>query len=310
MDSALKQRLLGAAVLIALLIIFVPMFLGSSPPKEASAIQNVDIPPEPERKFETRTLPVESSKPAIPAAPKPSTDDKVATVDTKASASFEAPDAKAPDKAPTASATTAPAAPAASETKTAADAAKPAVVDATPAPTSPGGRFSVNLGVYADQGHADALVAKLKKAGFAAYSEATEYQGKSAQRVRVGPYADRSAAESARLKIKRDEPKLPSSVSESAQQPAADAPATAIAANRAGGWAVQLGAFKSEAEAAKLRDRVHGAGVAAFAERTGNGDQALWRVRAGPYADRTGAETARATLKAKMQVEGMIVTQP
>jgi len=145
MDSALKQRLLGAAVLIALLIIFVPMFLGSSPPKEASAIQNVDFPPEPERKFETRTLPVESSKPAIPAAPKPSTDDKVATVDTKASASFEAPDAKAPDKAPTASATTAPAAPAASETKTAADAAKPAVVDATPAPTSPGGRFSVNL---------------------------------------------------------------------------------------------------------------------------------------------------------------------
>ncbi len=308
MDSALKQRLLGAAVLIALLIIFVPMFLGSSPPKEASTIQNLDFPPEPERKFETRTLPVESSTPANPAARKPSADDKVATVDTKAPATFEAPDAKAPDKAPAASST--PPAPAATEIKTAADAAKPAPVDAAPAPTSPGGRFSVNLGVYADQGHADALVAKLKKAGFAAYSEATEYQGKSAQRVRVGPYADRAAAESARLKIKQDEPKLPSSVSESAQQPAADAPATAIAANKAGGWAVQFGAFKSEAEAAKLRDRVHGVGVAAFAERTGNGDQALWRVRAGPYADRTGAETARATLKAKMQVEGMIVTQP
>ena len=58
MDSGLKQRLLGAAVLIALAIIFVPMFLGNAPPRETSAIQNLDIPPLPERKFETRTLPV------------------------------------------------------------------------------------------------------------------------------------------------------------------------------------------------------------------------------------------------------------
>jgi DedD protein len=314
MDSALKQRLLGAAVLIALLIIVVPMFLGSSPPKEASAIQNLDIPPLPERKFETRTLPVETSTPANPAPPKTSAGDKVATVDTRAPATFEAPDAKTPDKVATAGATTAPppaSAAAAAETKPATDAAKPAPVQAPPAAaTSPGGRFSVNLGVYADQGHADALVAKLKKAGYAAYSETTEYQGKTAQRVRVGPYADRAAAESARLKIKQGEPKLPSSVTESAEQPTADAPATAIAANKAGGWAVQLGAFKSEAEAAKLRDRVHGVGVAAFADRTGSGDQALWRVRAGPYADRAGAELARTTLKAKLQVEGMIVTQP
>ena len=78
MDSALNTRLLGVAVLIALLIIFVPMFLGSSPPKEASAIQNLDIPPLPERKFRpTRTIcrPVESSgdaQVANPAASKPS----------------------------------------------------------------------------------------------------------------------------------------------------------------------------------------------------------------------------------------------
>ena len=186
----------------------------------------------------------------------------------------------------------------------------PAATEKAPAPSAPGGRFNVNLGIYADQGHADALVAKLKKSGFAAYSESTQYQGKAAQRVRVGPYADRAAAESARLRIKQGEPKLPSSVTESAEQPTADAPATAIAANKAGGWAVQLGAFKSEAEASKLRDRVRGVGVAAFVDRTGSGDQALWRVRAGPYADRAGAEAARSTLKAKVQNEGMIVTQP
>jgi DedD protein len=169
----------------------------------------------------------------------------------------------------------------------------------------------VNLGIYADQAHAEALTAKVKKLGFTAYSEPTEYQGKSAQRVRVGPFEDRAAAESARLKIKESEPKVPSSVTEAAgAQPAADAPATAVAANRAGGWAVQLGAFKSEAEANKLRDRARAISVATFVDRSGTGDQTLWRVRAGPYADRAGAESARATLKQKLQTEGVIVTQP
>src|SRR5258705_13992325 len=88
MDSGLKQRLLGAAVLVALAIIFVPMFLGNAPPKPDSAIQNLDIPPLPERKFETRTLPVEPPSPPGSAAP-PATapvksSDKLPTVDTKA----------------------------------------------------------------------------------------------------------------------------------------------------------------------------------------------------------------------------------
>ncbi len=318
MDSALKQRLLGAAVLIALAIIFVPMFLGNSPPKEASAIQNLDIPPLPDHKFETRTLPVEAATTPGAAAARPqataTADDKVVAVDTRAPSTFEAREAKPGEvqtAAPTASAKPTSAAPA-PESKPAAATAKPAAVEgsAQSVTTSPGGRFNVNLGIYADQGHADALVVKLKKEGFAAYSESADYQGKPAHRVRVGPYADRAAAESARLRIKQGEPKLPSSVSESSEQPVADAPAGAIASNRAGGWAVQLGAFKSEAEANKLRDRVRGAGIAAFAERNGSGDQILWRVRAGPYADRPGAEAARATIKAKLQSDGMVVTQP
>src|SRR5215471_2050156 len=100
MDSGLKQRLLGAAVLIALAIIFVPMFLGNSPPHETSAIQNLDIPPLPERKFETRTLPVDSAKPApAPGPATPASPDKILTVDTRAPATCEAPD-KPADKAP------------------------------------------------------------------------------------------------------------------------------------------------------------------------------------------------------------------
>jgi DedD protein len=315
MDSALKQRLLGAAVLIALAIIFVPMMLSNAPPKQASTTESLAIPPVPDRKFEIRTLPVESpsavtpapAAPTAPADPNKTDPNKIVTVDTHAQARVDAhpenntpppvaPNAPAPQTKPEAK----PATPAESKPQT----------PAAPSTAPPAGRFAVNLGVYADQAHADALVAKVKAQGESAYSESTEYQGKPALRVRVGPFADRAAAESARLKIKQFEPKVPSSVVESSEQPKTDAPATALPAPRAGGWAVQVGAFKSEAEANKVRDRLRTGGMAAFVDRNGGGDAVLWRVRAGPYVDRGGADGARATIKQKFQLDGNIVTQP
>lgn len=306
MDSALKQRLIGAAVLIALAVIFVPMFLGNAPPQPQNTTLNLDIPKPPDRDFQTRTLPVAGTESAPAPAANP---DKVVTVDTHAAPVVDAhPENAAPVPAKPAEAPKpVPVQPEAPKP------APPAVAPAAP-PSSAAteGRFAVHMGVYADRGHADALVAALKKRGFAAYDEVADYQGKSMQRVRVGPYADRAAAETARLKIKQAEPKVPSSVVElaAAAQPTADAPASALPANRAGGWAVQLGAFKSEAEANKLRDRLRAASFAGFVERAGTGDAVLWKVRAGPYADRAGADKARGDIDAKLKVKGMIVTQP
>jgi DedD protein len=296
MDPALKQRLLGAAVLIALAIIFVPMFLSNSPQKQESTTVNLDIPPAPDHKFETRTLPVAGpSAPVANTSAAPADPNKVVTVETNAPPQVDAhPEDQTP--APVAVTNTPkPPAPVKPEPETAAPAS---------------GRFAVNLGIYADQAHVNALIGKVKKLGFGAYSETTEYQGKPAFRVRVGPFADRAAAEAARLKIKQSEPKVPSSVVDSGEQPTADAPATAVASNRAGGWAVQLGAFKSEPEANKLRDRLRGANIASFVDKTGSGDAQLWRVRAGPYSDRSGADSARGAIKQKLKVDGMIVTQP
>jgi DedD protein len=300
MDSALKQRLLGAAVLIALAIIFVPMFLSNSPQKQESTTLNLDIPPAADHKFETRTLPV--AGPSAPVAnPQATPDDpnKIVTVDTHAPPKV---DEHPEDQTP-------PPVVASNTPKSASAPVKPVPAEPEPAGAATG-RYAVNLGIYADQGHVNSLIGRVKKLGFAAYSQPTEYQGKSALRVRVGPFADRAAAEAARLKIKQTEPKVPSSIVDSGEQPTADAPATAITSNRAGGWAVQLGAFKSEAEANKLRDRLRGAAIASFVDKSGSGDTTLWRVRAGPYADRGGADTARGTIKQKLKVDGMIVTQP
>jgi DedD protein len=303
MDSALKQRLLGAAVLIALAVIFVPMFLSNSPQQQENATRDLEVPPVAEHKFETRTLPVASPSAPIPAATSEDPN-KVVTVDTNAPPKV---DAHPEDETPPATASTTP---------------LPKPVVTPPKPTAPvetqqpsqvstaGGRFAINMGIYAEQTHANALVANVKKLGFPAYTESTDYQGKAATRVRVGPFADRAAAESARLKIKQSEPKVPSSIVDSGEQPTSDAPSSALASNRAGGWAVQLGAFKSEVEANKLRERLRGVSIASFVDKTGSGDAMLWRVRAGPYTDRSGADSARANIKQKLKVDGIIVTQP
>jgi DedD protein len=306
MDSALKQRLIGAAVLIALAVIFVPMFLGNAPPQPQNTTLNLDIPKPPDRDFQTRTLPVTGTESAAAPTANP---DKVVTVDTHATPVVDAhPGNSAPIPAKPAEAPKP--APAKPEPPKAVPPAAMPPASASSA-TGPEGRFAVHLGIYADRGHADALVAALKKRGFTAYDEATDYQGKAMQRVRVGPYADRAAAETARLKIKQAEPKVPSSVVElAAAAPTADAPASALPANRAGGWAVQLVAFKSEAEANKLRDRLRAASIAGFVERAGSGDTMLWKVRAGPYADRAGADKARGDIDTRLKVKGIIVTVP
>ena len=67
MEPALKQRLLGAVVLIALAIIFVPMILSSNGPNHESGTVDLEIPPAPNREFETRVLPVDPGVVMLPS---------------------------------------------------------------------------------------------------------------------------------------------------------------------------------------------------------------------------------------------------
>ena len=319
MDSALKQRLIGAAVLIALAIIFVPMLLSGPAPKQDNATVNLDIPPPPEREFQTRVVPADGGKaiqpvpkPAQPnATPMPGDSDKVTTVEAGKNPRVEvAPDAlpkPATPVKPVETASTKPAEVKPADTKPVDT--KP-VADTKPVPAAADGRFLVHLGVYGNAANAGNLTAAAKKLGLPSTSETIEVDGKPGTRVRLGPFANRAGAEAARLKFSQAEPKVPASIVETTPETAkTDAPATALAANRAGGWAVQLGAFKTQEEANKLRDKVKGAGFAVFVEGVGQGDAKLWRVRVGPEADRAGAEKARDQLKTKLALNGNVVTQ-
>ena len=305
MDLSLKQRLLGAAVLIALAVIFVPMFISGTAPQKSAEVETTSlaIPPAPDREFQQRVLPLEPPPETSP--PPAAAGDAVTTVDTGGAA---------PAVTPTQSAPVADATPPKPAEPTAPAAAEPPPVAATAPKPLPGqaadGRFFVHLGVYANARNAQDLVATLKKGGYPAFAEASEYQGKPAERVRVGPFADRAAAEASRLRIKQLKPALPGSVVQLAQDAAADAPASAVPATRAGSWAVQLGAFKAEDDAAKIRERLRKAGFTAFVDKVDSNGATLWRVRAGPEVDRGAADRLRSGIKDKLKLDGIIVTLP
>ncbi|MCB1734905.1 MAG: SPOR domain-containing protein [Gammaproteobacteria bacterium] len=57
MDPQLKQRLVGAAVLLSLAVIFLPLIL-SGPPPSATQVVRKEIPPEPNTEFESRVMPL------------------------------------------------------------------------------------------------------------------------------------------------------------------------------------------------------------------------------------------------------------
>ena len=64
MDKALKQRMVGASVLIALAVIVLPMLLGGRPEGENQQTRKIELPAQPpELSFETRRYPIGEQDP-------------------------------------------------------------------------------------------------------------------------------------------------------------------------------------------------------------------------------------------------------
>ncbi|MBV6791307.1 SPOR domain-containing protein [Xanthomonas euvesicatoria] len=348
MDTALKQRLIGAIVLVALAVIFLPMLVKGPAPSSGVADVPLEAPAAPANgEFETRELPLVT-----------------------------------PGNAPAGGALGMAGAPAPVQNNP--DAADLAAPSSTPsAPEVAAGNYAVNFGAYATSADADAVIARLKQAQLPGFSEKTQIDGRPAWRVRVGPYADQAQAESARLqavKVRSDvnaqvvtldanaaapapapavkpgssvaaasttAPTKTESLPPEPAKPVVAAPkpaevakpvpakpevtkpapakpelaakpepakpvATAPAAPAASavGFAVQLGAFGRAEDADALRDRVRAAGFSAFVEQVRTDKGALNRVRVGPVANRSDAEQLRAQVAAKVGISGMVRPHP
>ena len=340
MDTKLKQRLIGGAVLIALAVIFLPMLVHGPAPDSGVGDVSTRVPDAPAGKFETRELQLgpAAGQTALPA--------------------------------PAASAV-APAEPSAAANEAAADA--PARAAAVPAdPDVAAGQWAVSFGAYASARDADAVLSRLRQAGLEGFKEEAQLNGRQAWRVRVGPYPDRALAEAGRLqavRIRNDvnaqvialdagadaapaaasatarpapapavvpaatpavakatpEPTAPVEAKPTPRPAAASveppkvAPATPAAATPAPrpsapaasdvGFAVQLGAFASQAEAHALRDRLRAAGFSAIVQPVPTAKGTLNRVRVGPVATRAEAEQLKSRLAAGFG-NGNVVQHP
>ncbi len=326
MDPVLKKRLLGAVVLIALAVIFLPMLIKG--PAPGSGVSNVpmNVPKEPDGQFVEIPL-------ATPEA-----------VSSAGAVGMPAP---------------LPAPAAAGSTASAIDASVQ-----LPA-TAAAGDYAVNFGAYASQSDAETVAANLKKAGLPAYTATDAINGRTAVRVRIGNYGDRAQAEIVRLqalKVRNDvkatvvaldaTPDAPAPQPIAATSPAAPVPPVAstplpkpvpvkplappvetpkpaaaapapepvaakpkpasqtASAPVATGFAVQVGAFGAASTANALRDKARAAGLSAFVEQINTDHGVLNRVRVGPVATREQADALAVQVKAKLGVDGKVVPHP
>jgi cell division septation protein DedD len=287
------------------------------------------MPAAPDQAFETREVPLTLPAPEAPDGgvlgldPRPSAPDDpnaVATVDQTAlppartdvepepeDAPLAAVDAATglPEPAPSPSPTPAPVA----ATPTPPPAATPEPAPAPLPASTAGGRYMVNVGSFSNLANARVLADKLRSRGLPLSSESVDVGGKPAMRLRVGPYGDRTAAEAARLRVESVTGGPAAVVALDAAAPA-PAPARASTAPSVG-FAVQLGALSSEADANALRDRARAAGFVAFHQRVNTDRGAIWRVRVGPEADRAGADRLLEAVRSKLSLpEAYVVPHP
>ena len=203
MDNLVKQRVVGAVVLVALAVIFIPILLEG--PDDDAGPRSLDLPQPIEEMREGRIEPME---PVLVVPPEPVTtvvigedgtatlapDDTTAAV-PEASTSEAVPEPEAEAPSPAEAAPQADAAPE-PEPEAAPQASN------TPAPATAG--WVVQVGAFGQETNAIALRDRLRKAGHTAFVERVVVDAKAVYRVRVGPYVERSAAEAELTGLARD----------------------------------------------------------------------------------------------------------
>ena len=326
MESPLKQRLIGAAVLAALAIIFLPMLLKGPDVKEPDAAQvPLSMPAAPGQQFETRELPLDTPESTTPPG---------GVLGVPAAAPAPAASIVAPMPAPETALPPATAPAAAAPAAAAPTVATPAPTVTEPAKPEPAtvaaGNYAVNIGSFSKIDNANALVAKLRAAKLPVIAEHVKLGQVDALRIRLGPYADRTSAEAGRLRADElaggaSKVIVLDAIADSAPAPKpalilpttkpvttapAPVPKPAVAAPVVSGFAVQLAAPANEADANALRDRAHAAGFSAFVQRVETDAGVRFRVRVGPVTDRVAAEQLRDSVNAKLGSKGIIVPHP
>lgn len=299
MDKALKQRLVGAAILIALAVIFVPIWVGGPDQREDRG-DAIDLPEPRAVDREVRRLPLGESRqpreepdrssverlpddlPDPEGLPEVAIEPEPAEPEPEPEITEEPPEEASP--------------PSDLDEESVAETGEPAPAE---------GDWLVQVASFGSAESAADLSNRLEALGYSAVTDTVVRGETRLHRVRAGPFASQSDAELARSRIGGEIAGVqPAVVSIGGAAPAAG---TAPAGGR---YAVQVGVFAREENATQLRERLTGRGFTAFVDSETGAGRTTWRVRVGPVMERAEAERLRDRLQAEANVEGMIVSHP
>jgi DedD protein len=331
MDIALKQRLVGASVLIALAVVVLPMLLGGRPDDGGSETQKIELPPQPsELDFQTRRYPLGDTpatprpKQAVPEQPEsarqaeprlaapPAGEDggaspgDVAHVEIKprefedALPAAETPDAAGPGTEPVADVGGADASVAADAPDQASDAGE-ALAPADAA----GGRYIVQVASFGSVDNARRLAGTLRGYGYDVMSDTVASDVGTLHRVRVGPFDTVPDANAAVGRLRNQVSGVKPRVMDLRPDQAAQVTAPADPLVR---WVVQVGSFSSADNADKLVERLRGERLTAFKEAVTSSGSTIFRVRAGPFAEREEAIRVSGLIKERLALDGVVMS--
>lgn len=273
MERPVKERLVGAAVLMAAAIILIPEML-SGPDREPAEqqAQSDESSEGGQGPIKTYTIDLNQSPGALPPSAAEQTDNRAPPPEEMPSPSTAPPSESpsTPDELPVPEPQTSP--------ESVAVAPPEPAAEQTPAPQP-----------------------RQSEPTPAVVAEAPRPEPRPEPRSEPPPRQVAAQPARAEAPPAKTETSPPRPVASAPAAPKSAAPAATTTATSTGrGWAVQLGSYSSEATAQRLMNEWRAKGHSAFVMPVNSGGKTLYRVRIGPTKDRVASEAALKAVKASI----------
>jgi DedD protein len=287
MDKALKQRLVGASVLILLAVIVLPMLLSGQQGSQQET-RNIEVPPKPsELSFETRRFPVggqDGTSPSVVEKPVPN---------ESGAMDMDAGDSVSQAVVPPSQATPE------SDTDDPEGSESAEAIDVAP------GRYLVQVASFSTTANANRLAKRLEEDGMPVLMDTVETAAGRLHRVRVGPFDLEAGAQSAVGELRTRIPDLNPRVLD--LRPDETAPVTEPS-DPLVRWVVQAGSFAAAENAESLVTRLRAGGYTAYSAVVTGANGTAYKVRVGPVIERQSAVELANRLRADLQIDGLVLS--
>jgi len=178
MEKTLKERIIGATVLVTVVVLIVPVFLDGPPADGDTISEVVPLPGQSAQRMQTIVLDRDRKEP-VPSPSLAAPERHEQTIATTATPQKSAP-AKQDTERP-----------------------EPIAVSPLLSAGSATGMWAVQLGSFSNTQNAEKLAADLRAQGFAAFLSQRSTSTGDLHRVRVGPQKDREAAEAMAARLQK-----------------------------------------------------------------------------------------------------------